>query len=219
MTQGATDTTPDATADQTSADTATDTTASATTVTADTSATDADAAALGDAGKKALDAMKADRKKARDEAAAEKARADALQAKLDGTEAEHTKTLEAQRVKDDALAAANNRILSAEVRAAAAGKLNDPADALAYIDLSSFEVGDDGSVDTDAIGAAVSDLISKKPYLAAQGGRFQGSADGGARNDASRPAQLSESDMARMSPEQKVEALEKGQFDRLLGRT
>lgn len=138
--------------------------------------------ALGDAGKKALDAMKAKWKEADRIAKENAASLAALQAKIDGKEAEHQKALDADRVKSEALAAANQRILSAEVRVAAAGKLNDPADALAYIDLSSFEVGDDGSVDSDAIGSAISDLISKKPYLAAQGGRFQGSADGGARN-------------------------------------
>jgi hypothetical protein len=175
-------------------------------------------AALGDAGKKALDAMKADRNKARDEARRLREEFEAFKAKAEGREAEHRQALEAQRIKDEALAAANQRILSAEVRAQAAGKLNDPSDALAYIDLSSFEVGDDGAVDTNAIGSAITDLITKKPYLAAQGSRFQGSADGGARNDSTQPAQLTRSDMERMSPEQIDEAMNKGQFDRLLGR-
>lgn len=133
-------------------------------------------------------------------------------AKLQGREAEHEKTLAEQKVRDDALAAANQRILAAEVRAQAAGKLQDATDALAYIDLSSFEVGDDGSVNTDAIAKAVADLITQKPYLAAQGGRFQGDADGGPRKEAPGPAQLTRSDMERMSPEQIAEAHEKGQF-------
>jgi len=214
MADAATDTTTDATADQTSVDTAADTS----TTTADATATDADAAALGDAGKKALDAMKAKWKDADKLAKDNAAALAALQAKLDGKEAEHTAAQQAQRVKDEALAAANQRILKAEIRAAAAGKLTDPADALAYIDLSSFEVGDDGSVDSDAIGSAISDLISKKPYLAAQGGRFQGSADGGARNDATKVSQLTRADMTRMSAEQIAEAEAKGQFDDLLGR-
>lgn len=165
------------------------------------SATDDDAdqqgeAALGDAGKKALDAMKAKWKDADRVAKEREAELAALKARLEGKESEHQQALEAQRIKDEAIAAANQRILSAEVRAAAAGKLNDPADALAYIDLSSFEVGADGSVDSDAIGDAINDLISKKPYLGAQGTtRFQGSADGGARKD-SRPASLDEQVLA-----------------------
>lgn len=166
--------------DETSADTDT-----SSTTTAETSATEETGeAALGDAGKKALDAMKAKWKAAETQAKETSDRLAALQAQIDGKEAEHKAAQETQRsIKDEALAAANQRILKAEVRAAAAGKLNDPTDALAHIDLSSFEVGDDGAVDADAIGSAISDLITRKPYLAAQGGRFQGSADGGARKD------------------------------------
>ena len=158
-------------------------------------------------------------KKVKGEAGSLREELEALKAKAEGREVEHQKALEAQRIKDEALAAANQRILSAEIRAQAAGKLNDPSDALAYIDLSSFEVTDDGSVDADAIGSAITDLISKKPYLAAQGSRFQGSADGGARKDSTQPAQLTRSDMERMSPEQIDAAMDAGQFDRLLGRT
>lgn len=178
-------------------------------------------AALGDAGKKALDAMKAKWKDA-DKLARENAAAlAALQAKLEGKESEHKQTLEAQRVKDEAIAAANQRILSAEIRAAAKGKVADEAlpDLSRLMDLSDIEVGADGEVDASQIVKAIDSLIASKPYLAAQGSRFQGSADGGARNDASQPAQLTRSDMERMSPEQ-IDAAEKnGQFDRLLGRT
>lgn len=177
-------------------------------------------AALGDAGKKALDAMKAERKAAKDEAAAAKAERDALQAKLDGKEAEYAAQQEAQRIKDEALAAADQKILKAEVRAAAKGVLADPADAFRFLDLSAFEVNADGEVDASALTNALNDLISTKPYLAAQGGKkFQGSADGGARNDATKPAQLTRDDMKRMSPEQIADAHEKGQFDAELGRT
>lgn len=138
---------------------------------------------LGDPGKKALETMKAERKAARDEAAKFKADLEALQAKVDGKEAEHVAELEKQRVQNDALSVANQRILKAELRAAAAGKLADPADALRFLDLGKFEVDTDGEVDTAAVNAALDELLKTKPYLAAQGGkRFQGSGDGGARN-------------------------------------
>lgn len=175
--------------------------------------------ALGDAGKKALDAMKAERKAARDEAAALKAQLDALQAKVDGKEAEFAASQEAQRVKDEALAKANERIVGAELRAAAKGKVNEDvlSDLALFIKPSDFEVGDDGSVDADAIAQAIDDLITKRPSFAAQSGKkFQGSADGGARNDATKLAQLSEADMSRMTPEQIAEAHDKGQFDALI---
>lgn len=208
--------TQDTGADETSVDTTNEAAEESAT---DQAADKGDESALGDKGKRALDAMKEAKREAEKRAREAEARIAELEAKVNGTEAEYQAAREAQRVKDEALAAANQRILKAEVRAAAAGKLTDPADALAYIDLSSFEVSDDGSVDSDAIGSAISDLISKKPYLAAQGSRFQGSADGGARKDDTRPAQLTRADMARMTAEQIADAEAKGQFDALLGRS
>lgn len=172
-----TTTTEAATVDQSTADGA------ATETGAESAAVTEGATALGDAGKKALDAMKAERNEAK--AAAKQAADDlaALRAQVEGREAEHKATLDAQRVKDEALSAANQRILKAEVRAQAASKLNDPKDALLYLDLSGFEVGEDGEVDGDAITSAIDDLLKSKPYLAAQGTRFKGEADGGARKE------------------------------------
>lgn len=174
-------------------------------------------AELGDAGKQAIDRMKEAKKAAEAEARETKAALAALQAKLDGKEAEHKAEQEAQRVQSEALAKADERILKAEVRAAAAAKLADPADALKFIDLSEFEVGSDGEVDSSAIAQAIDDLITSKPYLAsASGGRFQGSADAGARNDAPKVTQLSRADLASMSPEQIDEAHTSGRLDNLM---
>jgi len=177
-------------------------------------------AALGDAGKKALDAMKAERNAAREAAKKAADELEALKAQAEGREAEHKAQQDAQRLKDEALAVANERILKAEVRAAAASKLTDPQDALRFLNLSDFEVGSDGEVDASQVAKAIDDLIASKPYLAAQGGqRFQGSADGGARNDATKTAQLTRDDIKRMTPEQIADAEAKGQFDGLLGRS
>lgn len=201
-------------------DGSTATEAAATEATTESAAVQHGEAALGDAGKKALDAMKAERNAAREAAKKAADELAALKAAAEGREAEHKAQQEAQRVKDEALAAANVRILKAEVRAAAAGKLSDPADALRFLNLSDFEVGTDGEVDASQVAKAIDDLIASKPYLAAQGGqRFQGSPDGGARNDATKPAQLTRDDMKRMSPEQIADAEAKGQFDSLLGRS
>lgn len=175
--------------------------------------------ALGDPGKKALDAMKQkwkDAERTARETSAELAR---LKAEAAGKQVEHEAEVAAQKAKDDALAAANERILKAEVRAAAAGKLSDPADALRFIDLSSIEVGEDGEVNAADIASAIDDLINTKPYLAAQGGRFQGSGDGGARNGNTQKPQLTEADLGRMSPEQIVDARKNGQLNKLLGIT
>jgi hypothetical protein len=207
----------EATATEAAAETSGDSTETAAATEATTTETPAAGeAALGDAGKKALDAMKAERKAARDEAAAAKAERDALQAKLDGKEAEHAAAQEAQRLRDEALAVANERILKAEVRAAAASKLNDPQDALRFLNLSEFEVGSDGEVDASQVAQAIDDLIASKPYLAAQGKRFQGTADGGARNGTAEPSQLTKADLARMTPEQIDAAITEGRATNLL---
>ena len=129
---------------------------------------------LGDAGKKALDAERAARRaaeKAAKDAEAKAAREVAeLKAKLEGREAEFEAEQKAQAIKDEALAATKKRILSAEIRAAAAGKLADPDDAVAFIDTTDFEVSDNGDVDRDAITEAISELLARKPHLAARSG-------------------------------------------------
>ena len=135
-------------------------------------------------------------------------------ATAEGREAEHETDQANQKVRDDALSVANQRILKAEVRAAAATKLADPADALRFLDLSSFEVGEDGEIDAATVASAIDDLIASKPYLAAQGGkRFQGSGDTGTRNESTRPAQLNGEDLKKLSPQQIVAAKNAGQLD------
>lgn len=174
--------------------------------------------ALGDAGKKALDAMKAERNSARSDLSELRKQFEALQAQVAGKEKEHAAAVEAQRVKDEALASANDRIRRAEVRAQAAAKLADPTDALKFLDLDSIEVGEDGEVDAAAVAAAIDQLISDKPYLAAQGRKFQGNADAGARNDGT-PKQLSRDDLSHMTTDQINEAREKGLLDDLMSGT
>lgn len=173
--------------------------------------------ALGDKGKKALDAMKAERNAAREEARKAREEADALKAAAEGREAEHRAEQERRATEREALEKANDRIRRSEVKAAAKGVLADPADAYKFLNLEEFEVDDDGNVDEQAIADALADLVKSKPYLAVQDGkRFQGDPDAGARNEA-RPAQLTQSDLDRMTPEQISEARKKGQLDDLLG--
>jgi len=171
------ETTTDATVDQSTADGAASETG------AESAAVTEGATALGDAGKKALDAMKAERNEARAEAKAAADAIAALTAQVEGKQAEYEAAQKTREVETAALAKANERILKAEVRAQAASKLNDPKDALLHLDLSKFEVGEDGEVDGDAVATAIDKLITDKPYLAAQGTRFKGEADGGARKE------------------------------------
>lgn len=114
-----------------------------------------------------------------------------------------------------ATARANERILRAEIKVAATGKLADPADAPLFLDLAEFTVGEDGSVDESALADAIDDLITKKPHLGAQG-TTKGSGDGGTRNG-QRPAQLSKADLAGMSPEAINTARAEGRLNDLLG--
>ena len=138
---------------------------------------------LGDAGKKALDAMKAKWQ-------AERTKRREAEAKLAAPKPDDKRAdepdLDAIRKEAETAAQrkANARILRSEVKAAAAGKFADPADAYKFLDLTQFEVDDDGNVDEDEIAEAIDGLINAKPYLAAAQGsakRFQGGGDGGAR--------------------------------------
>jgi hypothetical protein len=162
--------------------------------------------ALGDAGKKALDAMKAKWKEADALAKKRDAELAELRAQAEGKEAEFKAEQERRAVEATALSKANERIKKAEIRALAAGKLNDPADALRYLDLDEIEVSDDGEVDTAAVREALERLISTKPYLAvAQGTRFQGTADQGARKaDAKSEEQKLTEMLATAAPEQRI---------------
>jgi biotin carboxyl carrier protein len=82
----------------------------------------------------------------------------------------------------DATKATNERLVKAEVRAAAAGKLADPSIAVRLLDLSEFEVDANGDVDGKAIGKAIDALVKQYPALATTNGH--GSGDGGARQGA-----------------------------------
>lgn len=118
---------------------------------------------LGDKGKQALDRMKA---KLRAERTRRIAAEEKAAAKADEDDAAKIR----REAEVAAVAKANARIVKAEIRAAAAGKLADPADALAFLSVSDFDVDDEGDVDADEIAEAIDDLLRRKPHLAAQGG-------------------------------------------------
>lgn len=149
-------------------------------------AEDDGAEALGDAGKQALDRMKAKLKAAVERAKAAEARA------AQAGDADEGDTIR-REAEAAALTKANTRIIRAEVKAAAATRLADPTDALNFLNLDAFEVDDDGDVDQAEIADAIEDLIRRKPYLAAQGGttkpkpdRSQGATGSGVATNAQR---------------------------------
>ena len=122
---------------------------------------------LGDAGKKALDRMKAERAEAKRLAAAEKKRADELARKVADFEDRDKSELEKATAKAERLEAAAKaataRAVKAEVRAAAA-EFADPEDAVAFLDLAKYTDGD-GEIDAEAISADLTDLLERKPHL------------------------------------------------------
>jgi hypothetical protein len=91
-----------------------------------------------------------------------------------------------QEAAAETMSKANLRLVRAEVKAAAAGKIADPDDAVRFLDLADFAPSDDGDIDTKAIAKAVDDLVAAKPYLAADQAPPP-AFNGGARRDAGRP--------------------------------
>ncbi|WP_017612109.1 hypothetical protein [Nocardiopsis salina] len=147
------------------------------------------AAQLGDPGKKALAAQKQKWRSERDKRRElEKQLAEATKTKGDGDEP--TPDQIRADAEQAATAKANRRIVKAELKAAAAGRLADPSDVNAFIDLDQFEVDGDGELDADEISEAITDLLTRKPHLASgEKRRFQGGGDGGAGRD-SKPRSL-----------------------------
>ena len=207
--------------DATSADTTTTDDATTEPLEGETADTTEGETALGDAGKKALDAMKAERNDARKQAREVREELERLrsEAALKDKPAEE-QALEAARAEArvEAAGKANERILRSELRASATGKLADPSDAALYIDLSQFDVGDDGEVDSDALNDAITDLLTRKPHLAAgKPNRFDGDADQGARGKSDTTPQWTEVDLERASDDETVAAKAAGKLNRLLG--
>ena len=118
----------------------------------------------------------------------------------------------------EATRAADSRILRSEIRAAAKGRLADAGDALVYLNLDEFEVGDDGDIDSEAIEDAIADLLTRKPYLAADTGeKFRGGADQGARGKQTTPSQVSKAELESMSPAEINKARREGRLSKILG--
>lgn len=181
---------------------------------------------LGDAGKKALDALKEKRRKTAAERDAERGMREQYESILRGLgvdpaalmkKASEQSSGDVEAIRREANSKANTRIVRSEIRAAAAGKLADPKDALVHLDVSKFEVNDDGEVDSDEIADAITELLKDKPYLAAATAkRFQGTGDGGAARKAGGVKQVTEAELKTMTPDQIVKAQNEGRLSDLL---
>lgn len=144
---------------------------------------------LGEAGKKALAQERQARKEAEKAAKAAEKERDDIKSRLEKLEAdamsEQEKAIEKARKEaaDEARQQERERfstlLVEKEAKVVAATKLAD-ADDIRLLDLSSFKVNDDGSIEGD-VSKAVDDLLESKPHLAAKGQKPTGSADQGAR--------------------------------------
>lgn len=191
-------------------------------VTDDKDETDPDGAEqLGDAGKKALNSMKAQMREERSKRRALEAQVAELTkskpvAKPASQKSEEDKPEDAPdaeairreveaEVKAELEAAQRKERVLDKIEVKAAKLFADPADApLMLLREHKHEdfLDDDGKPDLEAIQDALTALLEKKPYLAAaQGGkRFQGSGDGGARPPKpARPKSLDEAVKVRLS--------------------
>ncbi|MFK0082733.1 hypothetical protein [Glutamicibacter sp. NPDC090743] len=163
---------------------------------------------LGDKGKNALRAMK-DRVKASKKAEREaKAELDRMKSSAGKSEEQ----VEEQRQREQREAAilnkANDRIVRSEIKSAAAGKLQNPALAVRLLDLSDFEVDEDGNVDEDDIAQAIDELLEKEPYLAVQSGA--GPKFDSARGKRKVAKKLTAKDLEGMSPAEIAKAYDEG---------
>ena len=142
---------------------------------------DAAAAALGDAGKQALDRMKAEREEAKRRAKAAEAELEKLR---NASKSEQEKAIDAARKEGESEATkrANDRLIRAEAKVlAATAKFRDPSDVIAQLgsSLAEIEVDDNGEVDGKALKALVDGLAKSKPYLIDAGDGAGSASDAG----------------------------------------
>lgn len=166
---------------------------------------------LGDAGKKALAEERAARKAAEKEAK----RAKELEAELNRFREDAMSDQEkaitqarkeaADEARAEALSSVNRRLFTAEVKAAASGKVSDtdlladPDVAMRLLGLDDIPVDEAGDVDTEAISVALDSLVERKPYLAVGDRQPVPGADQGARGGAA-VKQLTREQLKTMTP-------------------
>lgn len=120
------------------------------------------AEALGDAGKRALDAQKAKWRTERDKRIAAEQKIAELTAPKDGDQV--TPEQLEQNIRAKVAAEFKLPLLRSSIKAAAAG-FHDPTDAVLNLDLTQFEADENNEFDADEISAALTELLAKKPWL------------------------------------------------------
>lgn len=181
---------------------------------------------LGDAGKRAIDRMKAERDeavKARRELEQKFTDAENAAKSTDNTsrngDKQENDTKRPDQIRDEVSAQLrdenNSRVLRSEVRRLAQGKLSDATDALLFLDVSDMKPDAHGDFDSAAITAKLDELLKTRPYLAKQDKKFEGSADQGSRGD-STGKQVTRDQLKTMSMEEINKARTEGRLKDLL---
>lgn len=142
---------------------------------------------------------------------------DAARADADKEPAEQAIEQARREARAEAQNAFNQRLVQAELKAALAGKVSNTALALRVIDTSEIDVSGDGEIDAQSVTDAIEAALTQYPELVpADAKKFAGTADQGSRGKASRPHQITKTDLSNMTPEQIVAAYESGQVSDLL---
>lgn len=118
--------------------------------------------ALGDPGKRALDAQKAKLKAEKAKRLAAEQRIAELTAPKPGDQL--TPEQLEQNIRAKVAAEFKVPLLKSSIRAAA-GQFHDPADAVAFLDLTQFEADENNEFDAEEISEALTDLLKRKPWL------------------------------------------------------
>lgn len=188
-------------------------------VTEDTETTDAadevDEVVEDDPLAKLKTALTAERKARKDE---ERKRKAAEQALADKDKPAEEAALEQARreAEQQAFSRANERIVKAELRAAAAGKVSNLTALARLVDLSQIEVDDDGNPSESDILDAIEQFLADFPEFAADKSKFSGTADQGNKGKQSQKRQLTREQLKSMSHEQIVQAQKEGLLDDVL---
>lgn len=131
---------------------------------------------------------------------------------LSDLEKAQTAREQAERERDAATARATEALVRSAVVAEAARKnVVDPDAAFALLDRGKLTFGEDGAPTN--ISDEMDSLLKAKPYLVSGGG---GDPDFGARGKTDGVEQLTQADLKKMSPEQIMEAQNKGQLRDLM---
>ena len=187
---------------------------------------DDDADQLGDAGKKALDRMKEERRELKATLREYKALGKSpeeikqlLEAKADSSDddAPDPETVRKTIEEEVRAEAARDRALD-KLEAKAARKFHNPdiARQLLAEQADSF-LDAQGNPDVEEINDALDDLLKREPYLAVTDATPSGSTDAGSRTPPSKPGQLSRTDLSNMTPEDIDKARKDGRLNDLMG--